>query len=117
MLYAQVRLSISSSLRTNDALFGCTSRNGYAYSVPPKWVVQSPGVTNNKDVVNHTLLVHFVTVLVLRLYSYTTALAARINRSGGFSKKPGEHFPIQTIVYVCDSTACQCQLQCSRGAY
>jgi len=55
MRYAQVRLSISSSLRTNDALFGCTSWNGYAY-VPSKWVVQSPGVTNNNKLVHHTLM-------------------------------------------------------------
>ena len=48
--YAKVRLSINSSLRANDhdALFGCTSWNGYAYSVPSRWVVQSPGVINNE---------------------------------------------------------------------
>jgi hypothetical protein len=46
-----------------------------------------------------------------------STLAVRINRSENLSKKPGEHLPIQKIVYVCDSAACQCQPQYSRGAY
>ena len=49
MRYAQVRLFISSILRTNGALFGCASWNGYAHSWLSKWVVQSPGVINNTD--------------------------------------------------------------------
>lgn len=49
MRYAQVRLFIISGLRTNGALFGCASWNGYAHSWPSKWVVQSPGVINNRD--------------------------------------------------------------------
>ena len=80
MRYAQVRLSINSSLRMNDALFGCTFWNGYTYAVPSKWVVQSPGVTNNNKIIHHTPNVqyiqsftHFVTVRVPHLYSYTAS--------------------------------------------
>ena len=45
--YAQVRSLIDSRLRTNDTLFGCTSGCGRADSAPARWVVQSPGVTDN----------------------------------------------------------------------
>jgi hypothetical protein len=101
MRYAQVRLSISSSLRTNDALFGCTSWNGYAY-VPSKWVVQSPGVTNNNKLVHHTLMYntynHLLFILLCTRASFVfvhriMATAVRINTSENFRKKPGEHFP------------------------
>ena len=60
MRYAQVRLSISSSLRMNDALFGCTSWNGYAY-VLSRWVVQSPGVTDNTDEQRRLLIISLCT--------------------------------------------------------
>jgi hypothetical protein len=101
MRYAQVRSSISSSLRMNDALFGCTSWNSYAYGVPSRWVVQSPGVTNNNKESRssypnvqyiQSFLVHFVAVLVFRLYSDCIMahwLCLKIDPN--FSKKPEEY--------------------------
>lgn len=85
MRYAQVRLFINSSLRTNDTLFGCTP--GMAALTLQRAFQMGDAVTwrhqqqrRTKEVVNHALmyikiqsfLVRFVTVLLaIRLYSCT----------------------------------------------
>ena len=117
MHYAQVRLFISSSLRMNDALFGCTSWNGYACAYLSTWIVQSPGVTNNRDeqIANHTLMYVTVNTIIFCSFCYSTRasfVALFVHRIMAHCQWLCAYIDPRTLVR---NAACKHQPQHSRG--
>ena len=101
MRYAQVRLFINSSLRTNDTLFGCTP--GMAALTLQRAFQMGDAVTwrhqqqrRTKEVVNHALM-YIKNTAISRPFCYSItcnsfvfvySLAMHVNRSESFSRIP-----------------------------